>query len=462
MVWIHSGDFSYGYSSDLNPFQFVLKQQVIVVTMSYRLNIFGFLSTIDGEAQGNYGLMDQSAALFWIRQNINLFGGDDAKITLMGHSSGSISAGLHLISGDWSKGTFQKAILMSGNPLFEKAVRSPSDYSQVLDSVGYTFGCHKTTLKKLIECLKRIDAKSLAENVPLIEWGPVVDKGLSNNTLPFIKDFPKKLFENGQFEKIPVLTGFTDMEDVLDLMNTDLEEALNEDVFNTLINEVAFDDLRQMEANETLCKNLEIVMESIKYIYNPNFEGTDAYLFNKQLIKLHTDRKYIAPTNLFANIISKTNLVFVYSFIVRPWTESLRLPYWISVPQNFDQLYIWGLPYLSQTDKLNGWNSVDKRISDIVMTLWANFAKTSNPTSANVFVKWSKYESKTQKVLNIDRVFNSTSLTYNQNILFWNTYYPKILHFSLLCCNSTLNGVSQFFVFNIALQAILLFTLSAF
>lgn len=95
VVWIHSGDFSTGSPADVEPFQLVFKQKVIVVTFSYRLNIFGFFTTDDGEAQGNYGLMDQSAALYWVKKNINFFGGDSNRITLMGHDAGAVSGAAH-------------------------------------------------------------------------------------------------------------------------------------------------------------------------------------------------------------------------------------------------------------------------------------------------------------------------------------------------------------------------------
>lgn len=76
IVWLHSGDFTVGNASEFNPFQLVFKQKVVIVTVAYRLGIFGFFTSMDGEAPGNYGLMDQSAALLWINRNIQLFNGN--------------------------------------------------------------------------------------------------------------------------------------------------------------------------------------------------------------------------------------------------------------------------------------------------------------------------------------------------------------------------------------------------
>lgn len=65
-VWFHPGEFISGSANDIDPFQLVFKQKIIVVTVAYRLGIFGFFTTVDGEAPGNFGLMDQAAALRWV------------------------------------------------------------------------------------------------------------------------------------------------------------------------------------------------------------------------------------------------------------------------------------------------------------------------------------------------------------------------------------------------------------
>lgn len=82
IVWLHSGDFISGNVSELNPFQLVFKQKVILVTISFRLGIFGFFTSIDFHAPGNFGLMDQSAALLWINRNIKLFNGNPESVTV--------------------------------------------------------------------------------------------------------------------------------------------------------------------------------------------------------------------------------------------------------------------------------------------------------------------------------------------------------------------------------------------
>ncbi|MGH2510517.1 MAG: carboxylesterase/lipase family protein, partial [Ktedonobacteraceae bacterium] len=120
MVWIHGGAFVVGSSSqpDYNGASFAQQGDVVVVTLNYRLGVLGFLQLGDlaGEeyaSAGNLGLLDQIAALKWVRDNIAAFGGDPHNVTIFGESAGAMSIGT-LLAMPATKGLFQKAILESG------------------------------------------------------------------------------------------------------------------------------------------------------------------------------------------------------------------------------------------------------------------------------------------------------------------------------------------------------------
>lgn len=91
MFWIHGGAFVIGDGNSLvyGP-DLLVREDVIVVTINYRLSSFGFLSTGDKNAQGNYGLKDMTMALKWVKQNIAVFGGNPHKVTVFGQSAGSV------------------------------------------------------------------------------------------------------------------------------------------------------------------------------------------------------------------------------------------------------------------------------------------------------------------------------------------------------------------------------------
>ncbi|XP_001360896.2 carboxylesterase 5A [Drosophila pseudoobscura] len=434
VVWIHSGDFSTGSPADVNPFQLVFKQKVIVVTFSYRLNIFGFFTTDDGEAQGNYGLMDQAAALYWVKKNINFFGGDTNRITLMGHDAGAISVALHMTSGEWSKGGFHKAIIMSGNPL--NSVKLPSDYEGSLDQVSSTFGCPRRPTSMFMQCLKKIDGKRLSENLPSVSWGPVLDFGLSNTSYPFIENQPEILFKRGSYHKVPVIIGVTDMEEVLTLFKDNLDAEISAADLEGFFNDIAVNDMHKLVKNYEWCSNYELISEAIHFMYN-NETDNDMRKANKHIISAHTEKFYITPMQMFTDMISKDQHVYSYLFKTRPKSVLQDLPSWINVPKYFDQVFVWGNPYMTNSVE---WKSTDKKIAEIIMTLWANFAKTSNPTKSNVYVKWNAMTPSNDSVLLIDENFNTDNLLQNQRINFWKSLYPRILYYSADCCNSTSSG----------------------
>ncbi|CAF95209.1 unnamed protein product, partial [Tetraodon nigroviridis] len=115
MIWIYGGAFTTGTSSlDLYDGRYLTKSEdVIVVSMNYRLSVFGFLSLPNNpNVRGNAGLMDQRLAIQWVVDNIAAFGGDPSQITLFGESAGSISVGLHVLS-PGSNGLFKRAVMQS-------------------------------------------------------------------------------------------------------------------------------------------------------------------------------------------------------------------------------------------------------------------------------------------------------------------------------------------------------------
>jgi para-nitrobenzyl esterase len=120
LVWIHGGGFFAGFGGEERHNGARLAQKgAVVVTINYRLGAFGFLAhpalaaEAPHHAAGNYGLLDQIAALQWVKRNIARFGGDPSRVTIFGESAGGMSVG-SLIASPLAKGLFQRAILESG------------------------------------------------------------------------------------------------------------------------------------------------------------------------------------------------------------------------------------------------------------------------------------------------------------------------------------------------------------
>lgn len=449
-----------------NPYSLVFKQRVIVVTFAYRLGILGFFTTMDGEATGNYGLLDQVAALSWIKTNIELFGGNPNSICLMGYGSGAVSVGMHMVS-PISKGLFTKAIAMSGNMLNTDTVKYPQDDKPLIDDIAVYFGCFRYPTSLLLDCLRRAPAESLIRFGLDMDWKPIIDQGLSNNSNPFLSEQPKNLFERGDFNKVPFLTGYTDMEEVLshiDVLRNDDTDAPEEYLTLVLSNFIS-NDLPASNASDTCIYNHDHILDSVLFFYRPQPPAKTHAEIRKTLTDFITERNYGSSTFLLANYVSKFKPTYMYRFDMKPSTDGsvAELPSWTSVPHLFDLIYLWGMPYWSQIPTQQEWDNRDKRISDIIMNFWTNFAKSSNPTEGSIFaIKWDEFKPDNPGILIIDRTFNmSSNVQLNYKAFdFWNNYYPKVIDIATQCCNATSDADQRlpYISKNINAQLFILFT----
>ncbi|MDB5438727.1 MAG: Carboxylesterase, type [Caulobacteraceae bacterium] len=213
MVWLHDGGLSAGSGSTYDPNRLVTQGDVVVVTVDFRLNIFGFLA-IDGlPASGDFGLQDQQAALRWIRANIAKFGGDPANITLFGQSGGAIAVCAQLTA-PGARGLFQKAIMQSGGcgtswPRNGVAYGSaPGAYFQPLAQIAakgataaQALGCGAGGPAQVLACLRALPADKV-----IGQGGGFFSAAYGGEVLPID---PTKALESGRSARIPVLTGFT-------------------------------------------------------------------------------------------------------------------------------------------------------------------------------------------------------------------------------------------------------------
>ena len=195
MVWIHGGGFMTGASDQYVSDTLALYGDVIVVTLNYRLTLWGFLSTGDAHAPGNLALWDQHTALKWVHDNIDAFGGDPNKVTIFGESAGGVSVTYQSLY-HGNRGLFQRVIAQSGS-LYKPAMIDPKKDAQKL---GNLMGCEQTESGALIRCLQELPANDLDQtmnnstnelySVPF-PFQPFVD-GIFFNNLP--RDL--LLFEN--------------------------------------------------------------------------------------------------------------------------------------------------------------------------------------------------------------------------------------------------------------------------
>ncbi|XP_017784019.1 PREDICTED: putative inactive carboxylesterase 4 [Nicrophorus vespilloides] len=240
MMWIHGGGFKVGSSKlEMHSPEFLMTGDVVLVTVNFRLGIFGFLSFEDTTLRvpGNAGLKDLVMALRWIKENIESFNGDPNNVTIFGESSGGALVH-YLVLSPMANGLFHKAICQSGVAvnIWAKGTRCRQEYMRHL---GYE-NCKSE--REMLDILQKADKKDLLDahwKIPdLIEahagahrvFGPVVEN-LSPYEEAFLSDEPINILKSGKFNKVPMIFGYTSSEG---LMFTLFKEPMITD-FETIV-----------------------------------------------------------------------------------------------------------------------------------------------------------------------------------------------------------------------------------
>jgi len=223
MVWFHGGGNTSGSTGDLIPLgvgglfyngrSLAESRDVVIVTTNYRLNIFGFLSHAGLAAEdpsypfsGNQALLDQRAALEWVRDNIAAFGGDPDNVTIFGESAGSFDVCYHVAS-PLSRGLFHRAISQSGGC----TTRQTMDDEARQRTVGLIAQTGCDAAPDPLACLR---ATPVSELLALSSgFGPAVDGG-------FLPDQTRAIFDRGEFAKVPYILGSNSDEGTLFFLGT--------------------------------------------------------------------------------------------------------------------------------------------------------------------------------------------------------------------------------------------------
>ena len=357
MVWIHGGAMVHGGAATY-PFDAMAAKGVMVVSMNYRLGRLGFFAhpatrrRAPDDVRGNYGFMDQLAALKWVQSNIAAFGGDPDQVTIFGESAGGGAVLAHLVS-PMSRGLFQRAILQSpGTPGGRAKVIPASDLATAeklatdwSHAVGVT-GDDEAALKQL----RALPAEKLLEGVS----GATTVKALSAGMTPpgmamsiidgrFLPEPPEAALAAGRQTVVPVMVGANDRDlavgsastkyELFGLFGPDADRARK--VYDPLGNQT-LDELRQ---------------------------------------QVFADRAMVEPARHLANEMARTGqTVWFYRFAYV--SEAQR-------GQNIGALHAHEIPFVMNIPAaLVGPNKVtgtDRAMADLVSAYWVSFGLTTDP-----------------------------------------------------------------------------------
>ena len=197
MVWIHGGVLVWGESNDYNPAQLV-RHGVIVVTINYRLGALGFLAhpalaDHPGGPSGNYGLMDQQAALRWVQTNISKFGGNPRNVTLFGESAGGLSV-LSQLASPGARGLFARAIVESGTYTLAPVSLATAE------TAGEAFASSAGCASQSAACLRSLPVSTILKYQDAGGYRPNIDGQVLTESI-------QSAFASGNFNRVPVIIG---------------------------------------------------------------------------------------------------------------------------------------------------------------------------------------------------------------------------------------------------------------
>ena len=385
MVWIHGGAFvgGSGSSPGFSGVEFA-KQGIILVTFNYRLGRLGFFAfpalskEHPEELKGNYGYMDQIAALKWVQQNIVSFGGDPNNITIFGESAGGVS--VHsLLTIPLAKGLFHKAIsqsgggrdgVLTGRPMREDGV--DPHYPVSAETIGVNFA-HRYGIEGTdAAALAKLRALSVAEIVdggqesagpdgPITYSGPILDGKL-------VVETAQSAYEAGRQAHVPLIIGSNSAEVPAGFVNANSKDELLS----------LFGSMRD---------------EAIA-VYDPD-GNTD---FAEMLTMVNTDKVWAEPARFTASAFAdKDAPAYVYLFSYVPASMQERMRYGAShgseIAYVFNNLSSrWGAD--TPTPK-------DQEVARMMNTYWANFAKTGDPNGKGL-PEWPVYNRKKNEILEFE------------------------------------------------------------
>ncbi|XP_070545945.1 acetylcholinesterase-like [Ptychodera flava] len=445
MVWIHGGVFIMGSGNAFfkgTPLAAI--GDVIAVSFNYRLGPLGFLSTGDEHAPGNYGLLDQMAAVQWVHDNIEAFGGDKDMVTLFGNSAGSLSCEYMLLS-PLMQGLFHRVIMQSGN-VFVKGYFSTDSRMQrkTAHGLGKLVGCERETTEELIQCLRAVQAEDFKDFMDIIatkdKLENIVGQTLPNIAFPpvvdgyFFTENPSRVAETMAFTKSGLDLMFGNMADEgMFFVAYGMPDMWEEPKLT--MNKTVYESLMSSLLPGARMKTDQAVKDAIKLMYI-SWDDADLEDLNyaDTLSQQLGDFYFICPADASARAYAKAGFN-VYRYHMTHVPSKSTWPFkWMKAAHAEDLQFVFGWHFV---DGMN-WTMTKEEVEMTlkVMKYWTNFAKTGNPNLPRDDATFSEEEARHDwplfKVPGLE--YREIALTMsNRRALkakecsFWNNFIPKLM-----------------------------------
>jgi para-nitrobenzyl esterase len=414
MVYIHGGAWFFGsstkdFGSDsaapiFTGQELVPKGNVVVVTFNYRLGQLGFLAhnALSAESasgsSGNYGLLDQRAALQWVQTNIAAFGGDKNNVTIFGESAGGWSVCLHLVS-PGSSGLFHRAIVESGICVAPLSTLSAAEARG--DAFAKLMGC--TDPANVLSCLRGLTAEAIATPSFPIQPGGLFFQDSSTALFPapildgqVMTGQPSALLADKQMASVPVLVGANTSEGLLfNLPGYFLDIPVQSDA----------------EYRAALARLFDGASSSVAMQYPSSHFASP----NDALSQVAADAVFVCEARKTAQLLATAgDTAYLYSFNGNlsgtPLTQLAGKAF-----HSAELPYVFGAG-----DELGSCPDSNQALADAIQRYWTRFAKNGDP-NGGPDPKWPPYTQAGDEHLTLDTTIAAASGLEKANCDFWDT-----------------------------------------
>ncbi len=374
MVWIHGGALTRG-SGSIPPYDgaALARKGVVLVTINYRLGPFGFVAhpALSKESphgsSGNYGMLDQIAALRWVQQNIAAFGGDPGRVTIFGESAGSWSV-CCLMASPLAKGLFHRAIGESGGAFapmgyLNQKHNGLSAAEELGQALAAELGCDKEA--DVVAAMRKKSSEEVLAAAARLPAGSRIRPNVDGWSLP---DEVYAIFAAGKQNDVPVIVGSNKDE------ATTLFAALapqNADSFRTAA---------QRKYGDLADNFLEV------------YPADDAARAKSSFLNCSRDEWFTWEMRTWARMVSKSkSKAYLYYFShvpPRPDREKYGAYHAAEILYVFNNLGIVNWPF----------SQADRDLADVVSSFWVRFATTGDPNADNL-PRWTAYDDKAESYM---------------------------------------------------------------
>ena len=366
LMYIHGGSLTSGSSaSDDYNGEEVAKKDVIMITITYRLGVFGYFAHPDLEKEsenhttGNYGLLDQIKALEWVNDNATYFGGDKDNITIAGESAGSSSVSA-ICASPLAKGKFKRAIGESS--------------SLVLNYAPHTYRKREAAFKTGENIMKEFKCSSIDE-LRKVKASKLVTTKYTNSAMMLdgyaLSKDPYDIYKDGENNEAALLNGYNVKEADAFVIPTHLFDPTNKKNILSRLNEefgekygTQIYDLYKDEIEKDAFSAFNEIY-SVYWFINPHHSWSNMAVKNGETVY----RYQFTKENRFHGTFHAGEMIYAYGNVK-------NCPY----------------PYR--------YNQSDRDLSEIMLSYWTNFAKTGNPNSDGL-PKWAPYTGSGDKVMEL-------------------------------------------------------------